>query len=63
MPTTCSYCHTPAIPAGPDARHLISVVDELGKSELCGLCVITLLARLGSSGDVTVFVSRPAVVA
>jgi hypothetical protein len=65
MPHTdsCSSCQTPSIPSGPDARRLIPVVDELGTTVVCGLCVIPLLSRLSKSGDVTVFVARPAAVA
>jgi hypothetical protein len=58
---TCSACGFEPHPGLPRhaARPLISVVDEVGTSELCGLCVIQLLSRLGYSGDVTVFVARP----
>lgn len=51
--STCSTC------GNADQGALIHVVDELGRDEICGLCVITLLARLRTSGDVTVFVARP----
>lgn len=54
---TCSTCGTPA----DQDRPLIHVVDELGRDEICGLCVITLLARIRRSGDVTVFVAQPVV--
>ena len=55
---TCSTCGAPAAQAQP----LIHVVDELGRDEVCGLCVIRLLARIRTSGDVTVFVARPTAV-
>jgi hypothetical protein len=57
--STCSDCGTPAIPSGPNARRLITVVDELGTSAMCDLHVIGLLSRLARAGDVTVFVARP----
>jgi hypothetical protein len=53
---TCSSC---GAPAGRGADHLIPVVDELGRTEMCGLCLITVLARWPQSGDVTVFLARP----
>jgi hypothetical protein len=59
MPTTCSSCGSP----GSDRRVLFPVVDELGRSAMCGLCLISLLSRVRSSADVTVFVARPAAVA
>lgn len=55
-PTCCSKC-------GFRRRALIPVVDELGASRVCDLCLIELLSKLGSSGDVTVFVGRPNVTA
>lgn len=60
--STCSSCKSPAIPSGPNARHLITVVDELGAAAMCDLHVIGLLSRLARSGDVTVFVARPTAV-
>jgi hypothetical protein len=51
--STCSNCGAPAA----QDRALIPVVDELGQSAMCGLCLIGLLARLGR--EVTVFVARP----
>ena len=60
--STCSSCNSPAVPSGPNARHLITVVDELGASKMCDLHVIGLLARLARFGDATVFVSRPTAV-
>jgi hypothetical protein len=55
---TCSSCGAPAA----QDRVLFPVVDELGRTEMCGLCLITVLARWPRSGDVTVFVARPAAV-
>lgn len=63
QPTCCSHCGVRAVPDAPrrDRVVLITVVSELGSSAVCGLCVITLLPRLGS--DLTLFVARPAAVA
>ena len=57
--STCSSC---GAPAAPD-RTLFPVVDEVGRSEMCGLCLIQVLARCAHSGDVTVFLARPHAVA
>jgi hypothetical protein len=64
-PTCCSKCGFRVTPstARPRRRALIRVVDELGSSQLCDVCVLILIADLGSSGDVTVFVGRPNVTA
>jgi hypothetical protein len=63
MMPTCSCCGFQSHPDLPRhaTRPLIDVVDELGTSVVCGLCLIGLLSRLGTSGDVTVFVARPGV--
>lgn len=62
-PACCSMCGFRASPQTPrpDGRVLISLVDEIGTSLVCGLCVITLLPRLG--GELTLFVARPSAVA
>lgn len=64
-PASCSGCGYQPAPSASrcDRRLLIAVVDELGKSALCGSCLVMLLARLRSSEDVTVFVARPTAVA
>lgn len=51
---TCSTC-----PSDGLGRALIPIVDEAGRSEICWVCFLTLLTRLRTSGDVTVFVARP----
>jgi hypothetical protein len=57
-PTTHQTCFTCGTPAD-----LFPVVDELGRTDLCGLCLIQVLARWAHSGDVTVFLARPHAVA
>jgi hypothetical protein len=58
MASTCSTCGAPAA----QDRALFPVVDELGRTEMCGLCLITVLARWPHAGDVTVFLARPVAV-
>lgn len=56
---TCTTCGKPA---GRTGRALIPTVDEVGCGEICWVCLLDLLTRLRTSGDVTVFLARPAAV-
>lgn len=65
IPAACSNCGYSPTPGAPRStrRALIRVVDELGSDNLCDLCVLPLLARLGGTGEITLMVGRPAAVA
>jgi len=55
--STCSGCGSP----DRDGRGLFPVLDETGRTDMCGLCLITVLAKWPSAEDVTVFLAGPTV--
>lgn len=62
----CASADSPRCPGCDDVLNkyrpaLIAVVDETGASELCGPCVVQVLARFERAGDLTLLVSRPTV--
>lgn len=44
----------------PQQRPMIAVIDEIGRSLVCALCLIVVLSSATLAADVTVFVARPA---
>jgi hypothetical protein len=58
-PLHCAHCGYRTNPSGPRGlqRVLVVVADEAGARRLCDLCVMALIADLGPSGDVTLFVA------
>lgn len=58
---SCGYSPNPRAPRST-GRALIRVVDELGSDNVCDLCLLPVVARLGGTGEITMLVARPVAV-